>query len=544
MTEGMKFKMKNVFAVIFALTGWALNAQLLHDDFEGETTIASWNGVQCNVMAPFVNPHQATMNTSEHVLRYHDTGGTFAHVYFDHSGSILLNESSVFTMKVYVPSSGLTGNQPNQIALKLQNGGLAEPWTTQAEIIKPLVLDQWQVVSFDFANDPYLNYNPGSLNPLDRVDFNRVLLQLNGENNSDFVLAFIDDFHFEGGAAASNDGDPVYDFLVWSDEFDTDGAVNSDKWHHQTILPNGNSWFNGEIQHYTDREANSYVSNGELRIVAKKEIFYDQGVVKNYTSARLNSKFAFTYGRVEVKAKLPTGVGTWPAIWMLGKNINEVDTYWFNEGFGTTPWPECGEIDIMEHWGVNQNFVQSAMHTPSSYGGTVNHGGQIIPTASTDYHVYALDWYPDRMVFSVDGVVHYVYQPSVQNAETWPFDEDQFILLNIAIEPSIDPAFTESSMDIEYVRVYQESTVGVNEEAPRRLLSLAPNPTMNSVRLMAPDDALGTELAIYNLQGKQIEHLKVMNRETIIDTGSWEAGVYLIKELNTIGMQTYRLIKL
>ena len=191
-----------------------------------------------------------------------------------------------------------------------------------------------------------------------------------------------------------------------------------------------------------------------MHLVAKKETYTDQGHTKQYTSARLNSKIAFTYGKVEVRAILPTGVGTWPAIWMLGKNISEAGAYWQTQGYGTVSWPACGEIDIMEHWGTNQNFVQSAMHTPSSHGGTVNHGGQTIPTASTAYHVYSLEWYPTKMVFKVDGVHHYTYQPEVRNASTWPFNADQYILLNTAIQPSIPGSFTESDMIIDYVRVY------------------------------------------------------------------------------------------
>jgi beta-glucanase (GH16 family) len=337
--------------------------------------------------------------------------------------------------------------------------------------------------------------------------------------------------------------DPVFDQLVWSDEFETDGAIDADKWHHQTVLPNGNSWFNGEIQHYTNRTDNSIVSDGKLRIIAKSEIFTDQGVTKNYTSARLNSKFAFTYGRVEVKAKLPSGIGTWPAIWTLGKNIQEIGTYWDNEGFGTTPWPACGEIDIMEHWGSNQNFVQSAIHTPSSFGGTVNHGGQIIPTASTAYHVYSLDWFPDRMVFSVDDVVHYVYQPEVQNAATWPFDEDQFILLNIAIQPNIHPNFTESSMDIQYVRVYQESGLTIADLDSNNSLKIAPNPVNNYTQIFATTENHGTELIIYNIQGSIVGELKIEQKQTRIDTSDWPAGVYLVKEINTKSMQTYKLVK-
>ena len=252
--------------------------------------------------------------------------------------------------------------------------------------------------------------------------------------------------------------------LVWSDEFDDDGTtyisgvdnpIDDSKWFHQTKLPNGWGWYNNELQHYTNRIENSYVSDGTLKIVAKKEVFSDQGQTKDYTSARLNSKFAFTYGVVEIRAKLPTGVGTWPAIWTLGKNINENGAYWQQQGHGSVSWPACGEIDIMEHWGSNQNFIQSAMHTPSSHGATVNHGGRTISTVSSQFHVYKLEWTANKMTFSVDDYVHYIYNPPVKDASTWPFNKDQYLLLNVAIQSSIASSFTSSAMEIDYIRVYQ-----------------------------------------------------------------------------------------
>jgi beta-glucanase (GH16 family) len=233
--------------------------------------------------------------------------------------------------------------------------------------------------------------------------------------------------------------------------------LDSNKWHHQTVIPNGWSWFNGEQQHYTDRMENSYISDGTLKIVAQKEQFTDQGVTKQYTSARLNSKFAFTYGRVEVRAKMPIGHGTWPAIWMLGKNITERGAYWETQGYGTTSWPACGEIDIMEHWGSNLNNISSAMHTPSSHGGTINKGSQYISTATTAFHIYTLDWTAERMVFAVNGVEHYTYEPTEKTPDTWPFDADQFLLLNVAIESGIDANFSASAMEVDYVRVYNTS---------------------------------------------------------------------------------------
>ena len=235
---------------------------------------------------------------------------------------------------------------------------------------------------------------------------------------------------------------------------DTPSPVDESKWFHQTVLPNGNSWHNQEQQHYTNRIDNAYVSDGLLKIKAKKESFKDQGVVKQYTSARLNSKFAFTYGRVEVRAKLPKGHGTWPAIWMLSKNISEAGAYFETQGFGNQPWPDCGEIDILEHWGKKQNHAQSAVHTRSSFGNTINLGGQRVPTISSEFHIYTLDWTAEKLVFSVDGKQHYTYNPTIKNQATWPFDTPQYVLLNFAIEKVIDADFTQATFDIDYVRIY------------------------------------------------------------------------------------------
>ncbi|WP_084625567.1 glycoside hydrolase family 16 protein [Salinimicrobium xinjiangense] len=236
---------------------------------------------------------------------------------------------------------------------------------------------------------------------------------------------------------------PPFDNLVFSDEFDIDGSPDNSKWGYD-IGTGSNGWGNGEKQYYTDRPENVKVEEGLLKITAKKENYGSS----SYTSARIltEGKFDFTYGRVEVRAKLPYGEGTWPAIWMLGSNIR------------TVGWPACGEIDIMEHWGHNQGVVQSALHTSSSFGNTVNHGAQNIDDVSAAFHVYAVEWDDYEIVFSVDGVVHYTYKPANKNSETWPFDASQFLILNVAMGGSwftIDPDFTSSTMEVDYVRIYQ-----------------------------------------------------------------------------------------
>lgn len=530
-------------AIVFSITANGQTQQAVQDDFEGNGTITSWAGDDCNFNASLPNPHSQGINTSNTVLEYHDIGGNYANVRFDVPNNFDLSTNYTFSFKLYVPSSGLTGNQNNQVSVKLQDGTQGAPWATQSEIIKNIVLDQWQTVTFDFKNDNYINLDPTSVPPIQRTDFNRVLIQINGENNTDQVLAYVDDFYYDGTVMGSIN----YDILIWSDEFDVDGAIDASKWHHQTQLPAGGSWFNGEIQHYTDRTDNSVVENGILKIKAKKETFTDQGHTKQYTSARLNSKFTFKYGKVEIRAKLPTGVGTWPALWMLGKNINEDGGYWDIQGFGTTSWPACGEIDIMEHWGSNQNYVQSATHTPSSHGATVNHGGQSIPTVSTNFHVYTLEWTPDKLVFAVDGGHHYTYEPAVKDASTWPFDAEQYFLFNIAIEPSIDPNFTESAMEVDYIRVYQSSSVSTNEVNVSEPASYFPNPVEDELNIVLEDTTPQTvNISIFSIDGKLMREQRVNidnNRMTINNWKGMGTGVYVVSFQTDDKNYSFKVVK-
>lgn len=289
--------------------------------------------------------------------------------------------------------------------------------------------------------------------------------------------------------------DVVYNDLVWSDEFSNNGAVDQNKWHHQTLLPNGVSWYNGEEQHYTNLTTNSFVNNGNLNIVARREVYTNQGQTKNFTSARLNSKFAFKYGRIDVRAKVPKNRGTWPAIWLLGKNINEPGAY-FQPTFGNTNWPECGEIDIMEYGifpSYPENYIQSTLHTPSSFGNSVNHGGTLASSDISDnFHVYSMNWSPNQITFLLDGVAYYTYNPSNKDSRNWPFDKEQYLLLNIAmggVAGSIPSSFSSASMIIDYVRVYQN--VAPDTSSPTNFTAVLGNITGNSVELIlnATDDS-------------------------------------------------------
>ncbi|MEY2964040.1 MAG: hypothetical protein RL754_1301 [Bacteroidota bacterium] len=327
-------------------------------------------------------------------------------------------------------------------------------------------------------------------------------------------------------ALASSSHAQTFDTLVWSDEFNSAGAIDSNLWFAQHQLPISGSWYNGEIQHYTNRDTNAYSDGSVLRLSAYKETFTDQGHTKDYTSARLNSKFAFTYGRVEFRAQLPSGIGTWPALWMLGQNIIETGAYWQTQGYGTQPWPNCGEIDIMEHWGHNQDYVSSAIHSPSSYGGTINVGGQYIDSTSTAFHIYAMEWTPTSITFSVDSTVHYTYEPSVQDASTWPFDNPQYLLMNIAILPTIDTSITKAEMLIDYVRVYQSSTMST-DELEAASIELYPNPASNELHIHQPYGK--AEAALWNLNGQCILRWNLNDFRSTTDVSNLPAGTYTLE---------------
>ena len=259
----------------------------------------------------------------------------------------------------------------------------------------------------------------------------------------------------ENGCKIKNEFDDNY-FLVWGDEFEYDGKLDESKWHHQIIPPNNGSWWNNEAQHYTNSNKNSIVSDGTLKIIAIKENYTVDNSTKNYTSARLNSKFGFKYGRVDVKAKLPSTQGTWPAIWTLGTNINEIGNF-FGDSEGSVGWPRCGEIDIMEQNGWNKNELYGYFHFANPQGEYGNHGNiTSISNASGEYHIYSMEWTDEIIKILIDDK-EFV---SLINNGNVPYDNRHYLLLNIAIGGNlggdIDPSFSQDRMEIDYVRVFQK----------------------------------------------------------------------------------------
>jgi hypothetical protein len=227
----------------------------------------------------------------------------------------------------------------------------------------------------------------------------------------------------------------IYNDLAWEDNFDTNGAPNAANWTYDL---GAGGWGNNELQLYTNNSENVIVEDGFLKITAKAN-------GSDYTSARLKSEnlYEFTYGRVEVRAKLPASIGTWPAIWLLGQD------------YATNTWPGCGEIDIMEQTGQDKNSILGTLHYPGVSPGGGNSNSTSAPTSTTEFHNYTVEWTPDVIKFLVDDTVYHTFA----NISSTPFNNDFFIILNVAmggdLGGTVDPAFTQDTMEIDYVRVYQ-----------------------------------------------------------------------------------------
>ena len=532
-----------VFFFIF-IYGSIVSQQIIEDDFEGSGTISLWVGDDCDVDSSFANPYVQGINTSSRVLKYTDVGGQYANVRFDSNENLDFSNNNSFTFKIYVPSSGITGNQTNKVSVKLQNGTLPQPWTTQSEIIKYISLNEWQEITFDFENDAFINLDPSSANPIDRTDFNRVLIQVNGEDNYDHVTAYVDDFIFEESEGGSDASNPVFNTLVWSDEFNYSGAVDSNKWHHQIIpIINGTDWANGELQHYTNQISNSFVSNGSLKIKAIRENYTYNNVTKPYTSARLNSKFAFKYGRVDVRAKLPAEAGTWPAIWTLGANINEVGNY-FGSTYGSVGWPVCGEIDIMEQNGWDKTNLIGHLHYSNANTNVYQNEGSTtyIQDSSGEFHIYSLIWTENVIKILLDDVVFF----ERENTQEIPYDNHHYLLLNIAMGGNLGGAipsnFNNATMEIDYVRVYEESSLSSSNSTLNELI-IYPNPTKDKLILKTPSHLIGSNVNMYSTLGQSLSNFTLDKANTSIDLSSFKKGIYLLKFQTDNGSFVKEIIK-
>lgn len=236
--------------------------------------------------------------------------------------------------------------------------------------------------------------------------------------------------------------------LVWAEEFNYSGSPNPDKWEYE------NGYIrNKELQYYTDRTENVRVEEGNLVVEARLDSLEKNGEVYPVTSASIitKNKAEWQYGRVEVRAKIPSALGTWPAIWMLGKNIDQVG------------WPASGEIDIMEHVGFDPDTIHTNIHT-KAYNHSINtNKGKAtgISRPYDDFHVYAIDWDKEKIDFFIDNKKVFTFKNEGKGQEEWPFDQPFYLILNLAIggawggQQGVDLSSLPQKFLVDYVRVYQ-----------------------------------------------------------------------------------------
>ncbi len=248
-------------------------------------------------------------------------------------------------------------------------------------------------------------------------------------------------------AAGNPEKSLIFDTIpVFADEFNYTGLPDPNKWGYDI---GGSGWGNNELQYYTNQLKNAFVANGKLTITAYKEDMDG----RNYTSARLitKNKGDIKYGRIEVKAQLPAGLGTWPAIWML-------PTDWVYGG-----WPSSGEIDIMEHVGYDQDVIHITTHSEKYYFkiNTQKSATRKIENASTQYHLYRVDWTPEKITGYIDNELIFTNVNEGTDYKAWPFDQRFHLLLNIAVggdwggAKGIDEKAFPASMLVDYVRFYK-----------------------------------------------------------------------------------------
>ncbi len=237
--------------------------------------------------------------------------------------------------------------------------------------------------------------------------------------------------------------------LAWAEEFSQTGPPDPLVWSYEVGAVRNN-----EAQYYTDhRTENARVENGCLVIESRKEDMSG----KRYTSASIHTlhKKSFLYGRIEVRAKIPTGRGSWPAIWAMGTDYPEVN------------WPACGEIDIMENVGFEPDIIHAAIHTVGTErrSSPLKNGGQVeVPRPYEGFHVYAVDWQPEKIDFLVDGKTYFTYRKNPADPDAWHFDKPCYLILNTAIggswggEKGIDDGIFPLTFLIDYVRYYQRTS--------------------------------------------------------------------------------------
>ncbi len=330
-----------------------------------------------------------------------------------------------------------------------------------------------------------------------------------------------------------------YSELVWSDEFDED-TIDTAKWNFE--IGNGtNGWGNNESEYYTNLTENARIDSGKLIITALHENY--EGF--QYTSARMqtSNKGDWKYGRIEMKAKLPRGKGTWAAFWMMPQN----------QIYGSNLWPDNGEIDIMEYVGYIPSTVYGTVHTNKNYGSNAISKSYISSGIENDFHVYSLEWSPDTIKWFVDSNMYATYLRSGRSWQYWPFDQDFYIVINLAIGGNwggvqgIDNTIFPQTFEIDYIRVYQSLNANIiinNWDSGNIFIS--PNPVKKDLKIYLRDNNIkDSKVSVYDLKGNLIvSPILFKSQFTEIDFSSLIAGTYVVFLQTRDQKRSFKVVKI
>lgn len=353
----------------------------------------------------------------------------------------LNNQGETFFNAAYLDVAGGAGGADQclhydtsgafNVALASADSGMPEGATTGTQIV--------------FGDNSFMSYYIGSSN-YEILEITENYMHVRAVMGNDPSLAWYLKFTTdpEGDGSGNNGEDPGSDELetqfselIWEQDFKQEGVLNPEYWNFET--GNNDGWGNQEVQYYT--ENNAFIEDGVLKITARKENV--NGF--NYTSSRITTqdKFSFTYGRIEVRAKLPAGKGTWPAIWMLGSNFKEVG------------WPESGEIDIMEHAGNDPGLIHGTVHLPGNFGGNAISETTRIEGVSDQFNDYTLEWRENQLLFAVNNQLFHTYDITPDS----PFNQPFFIILNVAMGGTfgggVADDFEAGTLEVEHIKVFQ-----------------------------------------------------------------------------------------
>ena len=298
--------------------------------------------------------------------------------------------------------------------------------------------------------------------------------------------------------------------LSWSDEFDGT-SLDLNTWTHEF---GASGWGNNELQNYTSHPGNLSVADGMLTISAR------QNSPGNYTSARIitNNKVELKYGKIEGRIKVPTGQGIWPAFWMLGANFESVS------------WPDCGEIDIMEHVN-NEPLTNSAIHWQN---GGHTYRTNSIPYERNVFHTYGAIWDESSITFTIDDIPFWTRTFTASDNSIPIFQRDFFFILNIAVggnwpgNPDGTTVFP-ANMDVDYIRVYQPSALSVSSDLSKQEVKLFPIPARDQLNVQFESADASRIITVYDITGKEIAFFRSPNNLIVLETSAWVTGVYMMK---------------